>query len=326
MKHTLKLVFVITSVISVAFSCSCLYGKVTNTAKTDNAAIEGIIPTPTQTAAAATATETAAPTAVIKATAQETAATPAATVGAQKSGEKTAEKPKHMKVKSSEAEKTIEPAVEDRVTRLVNRIKAANKKVYATKTKITVKTTNIAATGATVSSPPQIAKGEAIVMKKDRFRVHYTEPNEQLMVSNGKTIWVYTPELNQVIRQPLENAGVNTKIYTEIGDSIAHYAKHSKNTLTEDDAVYILDMIPQDKDEMNFSEIIAKIDKKTLDPVYMSLKYEGALMEITMEDTVNYTEEEAAKEPSLSRKNFTFKAPKDAEEIDASSLMNGIQK
>ena len=325
MKHTLKLIFVITSVISVAFSCSCLYGKVTNTAKTDNAVIDGIIPTPTQTSVAVTATETAAPTAVTKASAQEAAATPEETVSAQKTAEKTVEKPKHAKVKASEGEKTIEPVVEDKVTQLVNRIKAANKKVYATKTKITVKTTNITAAGAT-ASPPQIARGEAIVMKKDRFRVHYTEPNEQLMVSNGKTIWVYTPELNQVIRQPLESAGVNTKIYTEIGDSIAHYARHSKTTLTEDDAVYTLDMIPQDKDEMNYNEITAKIDKKSLNPVYMSLKYEGALMEITMEDTVNYTAEEAAKEPSLSKKNFTFKAPEGAEEIDASSLMNGVQK
>jgi outer membrane lipoprotein carrier protein len=214
----------------------------------------------------------------------------------------------------------------DAVTKLVDEIKAADKNFYATKTKITLKTTYTQAQASGAAQAPQIAKGEAIIEKKDKFSVHYTEPTEQIMVSDGKTIWIYTPELKQVMKQSMEGADMNTKVFTDMGNSIARYVKNSRTTLTSDKNIYSLDMVPLKESGLNYQEITAKIDKKTMEPVYLSMKYDGALMEVTFEDTINYTKAQAAKEPSLLAKNFIFKAPEGTEEIDAASLTDGMQK
>ena len=161
-----------------------------------------------------------------------------------------------------------------------------------------------------------MAKGAAIIEKKDKFRVHYTEPTEQIMVSDGKTIWIYTPELKQVMKQSMEGADMNAKVFTDMGNSIARYVKNSKTTLTSDDNTYSLDMFPLKDSGLNYEEVTAKIDKKSMEPVYLSMKYDGALMEVTFEDTVNYTKAQAAKEPSL----------EGTEEIDAASLTGSMQK
>jgi len=48
------------------------------------------------------------------------------------------------------------------------------------------------------------SKGYLILEKPGRIRADYTEPEKQLIVSNGKRLWIYTPRLNQVIVSDLE--------------------------------------------------------------------------------------------------------------------------
>ncbi len=48
------------------------------------------------------------------------------------------------------------------------------------------------------------AKGELLLARPNRLRVHYREPFEQLIIADGRKVWVYDPELEQVTvrRQP----------------------------------------------------------------------------------------------------------------------------
>jgi outer membrane lipoprotein carrier protein len=296
--------------IFVVFSCSCVLGKTTNTAKTDEAAVSPV-------------TSYAVPQAVTT-----VAATEAVSKQASNHETKTAvtHKAPVKKVKTVETANAGPIPTPDALTKLVDDIKAADKNFYATKTNITLKTTYTQAQASGAAQAPQVAKGAEIIEKKDKFRVHYTEPTEQIMVSDGKTIWIYTPELKQVMKQSMEGADMNAKVFTDMGNSIARYVKNSKTTLTSDDNTYSLDMVPLKDSGLNYEEVTAKIDKKSMEPVYLSMKYDGALMEVTFEDTVNYTKAQAAKEPSLSSKNFSFKAPEGTEEIDAASLTGSMQK
>jgi len=43
--------------------------------------------------------------------------------------------------------------------------------------------------------------GQIILKVPGRFSIHYKEPAEQVIVSNGKSVWIYTPELKQVVEQ-----------------------------------------------------------------------------------------------------------------------------
>ncbi|RJG48728.1 outer membrane lipoprotein chaperone LolA [Motilimonas pumila] len=44
----------------------------------------------------------------------------------------------------------------------------------------------------------QQAKGELTVSRPDRFKWQVTEPDEELVVSNGNTVWIYSPFVEQV--------------------------------------------------------------------------------------------------------------------------------
>lgn len=207
----------------------------------------------------------------------------------------------------------------EQVDSLIDRMNETKADKIATKASLTIKTIYAGAS-------PQVVKGTAVIKKKDKFNIHYTEPQEQMIISNGKTIWVYTPAMQQVIKQTVESANVDAKLYTDMGNSIAYFARNSKTTMAEDDVNYNLVMVPVKDKGIMYDEITARIDKKTLDPVFMGLKYEGAATEVTFADTVNYTEAQAETVPELLNKNFTFTAPEGVEVIEAEELMQGLTK
>src|SRR2546428_1091703 len=50
------------------------------------------------------------------------------------------------------------------------------------------------------------AAGKVYLKKGGKLRWEYTEPTQQVIVSDGKTIWLYTPQLNQVNTGPAPEA------------------------------------------------------------------------------------------------------------------------
>ncbi len=72
---------------------------------------------------------------------------------------------------------------------------------------------------ANASSPTRIeqASGRLEYQFPGKMRWHYTRPDEQLLVSNGKTAWLYDPLLNNVIVQALEVKGAYTPLRIFLG-------------------------------------------------------------------------------------------------------------
>lgn len=53
------------------------------------------------------------------------------------------------------------------------------------------------------------SKGRFFLHKPGRIRFEYREPESQLLVSDGKRLWIYTPRLRQVILADLEQAAAS---------------------------------------------------------------------------------------------------------------------
>lgn len=64
----------------------------------------------------------------------------------------------------------------------------------------------------------QEASGDMIVARGNRFRWHTREPFEQLALSDGETVWVHDPDLEQVIIKPLTEEAANTPALLFGGD------------------------------------------------------------------------------------------------------------
>lgn len=52
----------------------------------------------------------------------------------------------------------------------------------------------------------QVSTGSLEISRPGRFRWHYDSPNDQLIVADGKNVWVYDPELEQATVKPIEEA------------------------------------------------------------------------------------------------------------------------
>ncbi|MCL4164287.1 UNVERIFIED_CONTAM: hypothetical protein GTU68_024141 [Idotea baltica] len=93
----------------------------------------------------------------------------------------------------------------------------------------------------------QKTTGEISVKRPGLFRWHTDEPQEQLLISNGKKIWLYDPDLEQVTIQKLDQRLSHTPALLLSGD----ISKISKNfTITQDKAgqVDIFSLRPHSKD------------------------------------------------------------------------------
>src|SRR6056297_1324096 len=205
-------------------------------------------------------------------------------------------KPKKKKEKNV-SEKKEKPARKDKevisektkISVLLQKIKEKQKNRKAMETDILIKSSYPG------SGAAQEIKGDVLIKKKDKFRVHYTTPNEQYLISDGETLWVYTPALNQVIKQAADAAELNTNFYIEIENSMEYFVKNSRTQLNETGNAYEFIMRPDDRKKLDFDKIKVKIDKKTFAPEYMSMGFDGTLMEVYFSGVKNYSAKEAGK-------------------------------
>jgi len=64
----------------------------------------------------------------------------------------------------------------------------------------------------------QEARGKMALQRPGMFRWHTDAPLEQLLVSNGKTVWLYDPDLEQVTVQQLDERLTHTPALLLSGD------------------------------------------------------------------------------------------------------------
>jgi len=93
------------------------------------------------------------------------------------------------------------------------------------------------------------AEGVVYLKKGGKMRWEYTAPTPQQIVSDGKSIWIYTPELNQVNvgEAPRALAGPAGSFLAGLGRLREHFTVRFLNTArkTSDAGNWVLDLRPR---------------------------------------------------------------------------------
>lgn len=138
--------------------------------------------------------------------------------------------------------------------------------------------------------------GKVYFKKPGKMRWEYKQPLQDLIISNGKTVWVYQPDLSQAIEKPFDAgaAGLATDFLSGIGD----LKKNFKVKVADDNTITL---VPRDAGE-NIKKITLALDsnglvrKTTIDDAY------GNETSITFKNMKTNTE--------LKDSLFEFKPPK----------------
>jgi outer membrane lipoprotein carrier protein len=150
------------------------------------------------------------------------------------------------------------------------------------------------------------AAGTVYLKKGGKLRWEYTEPTRQVIVSDGKTIWLYTPQLNQVNTGPAPEAlaGPAGSFLSGLGKLREHFNVRLLNPAQPKDAEgnVVLDLSP-------------KQPLPTLTRLILSLDPNGwqvrkAVVYDQFENTVTMKFSKLAINSGLEDKLFAFVTPK----------------
>jgi outer membrane lipoprotein carrier protein len=109
------------------------------------------------------------------------------------------------------------------------------------------------------------AEGIVYLKRGGKMRWEYTQPAPQQIVSDGKSIWVYTPELNQVNvgDAPRVLAGPAGSFLAGLGRLRSHFTVRFLNPARpiDDDGRYALDLRPR-KLEPTLARLVIAVDPR----------------------------------------------------------------
>lgn len=146
------------------------------------------------------------------------------------------------------------------------------------------------------------ASGTLELKRPGRFRWTYDTPFAQLIVGDGKRLWVFDKELNQVSTRKLDDA---------LGSSPAALLAGSNHI----DRDYTLKNLGE-KDKLEWLEAIPKQAEGTFKWIRMGFR-EGQLIQMQLADnfgqTTRLTFSQIKKNPALAEGRFRFTPPKGAD-------------
>lgn len=147
----------------------------------------------------------------------------------------------------------------------------------------------------------QESRGTMQVARGNRFRWHTEQPDEQLVVADGKQVWIYDPGLEQVVIKPLAVQLTATPALL-FGGSLKQVQKAF--VVVEDGKQHFV-LTPKDKQAM-FSrlEVSFKDGKPT------SMRLVDSLGQMTLIDF-----QQVSLNPSLKPGTFSFTPPADVDVI-----------
>jgi len=95
----------------------------------------------------------------------------------------------------------------------------------------------------------QEVKGQMALQRPGMFNWHTDAPLEQLLVSNGETVWLYDPDLEQVTVQKLDERLTHTPALLLSGD-ISQISEHFDITAQEEDGLSRFILKPKSADSL----------------------------------------------------------------------------
>lgn len=150
----------------------------------------------------------------------------------------------------------------------------------------------------------QTFSGVMYVKRQGLFRWETTSPMKQLIVTSGKTVWIYDPDLQQATRQTLDEQMSNTPALLLSGNS-AQIMKSYKVTQPNNAVPYFV-LYPRANDGV-FESLAIRFEKNV--PTQMVLSDS-----LGQQTTVNFTD--AKLNPVIANSQFEFVPPKGVDVID----------
>lgn len=120
--------------------------------------------------------------------------------------------------------------------------------------------------GETFSQPKE-SRGTFLMQRPGKFRWDYTTPYKQLILADGKRLWIYDPDLDQVVVKPLEAALGDTPALLLSGKGLGKEGVEREFTITESlktrDGLYWVTLLPR-KEDSSFQEVQLGFGEKYL--------------------------------------------------------------
>ena len=152
------------------------------------------------------------------------------------------------------------------------------------------------------------AAGKVFLKKGGKLRWEYTEPTPQQIVSDGKTIWIYTPQLDQVNTgaAPEALSGPAGSFLSGLGKLRQHFNVRFLNPAQPKDADgnVVLDLTPK-QPLPTLARLVLALDSKSYD-VRKAVVYDQ------FDNTVTMKFAKLAINSGLEDKLFAFVPPKGA--------------
>jgi outer membrane lipoprotein carrier protein len=158
-------------------------------------------------------------------------------------------------------------------------------------------------------------KGQLVLKRPDKLYVEYREPVKQLLVSDGKKIWLYTPEMKQVIEKPVDPEGRDHLLF-QLGQSLDFLRKNYDAVLgaetekIEGRPCRALTLTPKKKDDLEAIRLRVWVDTENWLPVRTETEDPGGAR-------VTVTLAKIKTDTGVENKFFGFKAPDGVEVIVA---------
>lgn len=151
------------------------------------------------------------------------------------------------------------------------------------------------------------SSGKVYIKRPGKMRWEYKKPNEKLFVSDGKVLWVYEAEANQVFKQDLSSSELPTAITFLMGKGNLKKDfeyKLIKNEKAAKKGLLVIELVPK-KATTQYKKLLFMVDEKS----------SGVKRTIIVDHSGNTNSmrfEKVKTNQGLKSKKFKFKMPKGA--------------
>lgn len=110
---------------------------------------------------------------------------------------------------------------------------------------------------------PEESRGTLLMQRPGKFRWDYRLPYEQQIIADGKRLWIYDVDLEQVIVKPLDTALGDTPALLLSGDGSAAQRFDIKELSDRSDGLLWVELLPKQADT-GFNAVRLGFDKQHL--------------------------------------------------------------
>lgn len=169
-----------------------------------------------------------------------------------------------------------------------------------------VQTTRPVAVGSRAQEP-ETSRGRVVLAKPGKMRWAYEEPQESLVVSDGKTLWLYDPEFGEVQKLPMAEgflSGAAAQFLLGAGDLRRDFAVSAEACDAEEAR---LELLP--REPATYEKIVLTADPRTGD-----VRRSRVVDLVGNVSTVEFHEVERNRDPSP--ETFRFEPPEGVKVIE----------